>query len=78
MDARVALLLDRIAETGFGTGYMSAEHKHLGARMRERVGLVADWVAGLSHGRLRDLDATLRGMERAGRKLPNFRTRVIR
>ena len=50
---RYILLL--LAENGYGTGFMNAEFKQLGASMRERTGTVDSWVRSLGVGRVSQL-----------------------
>lgn len=41
-------LLFLLDKAGYSTRYMNAEFKSLGATMRERSGMVTNWVAGLN------------------------------
>ena len=39
-------------QTGYSTRYMDSRFKSLGATMRERSGLVRDWLAGMERPRI--------------------------
>lgn len=43
-----ALIL--MAKVGYSTTWMNAEHKKLGATMRQRHGKVSEWLAGMDAG----------------------------
>lgn len=45
---QVNYALDLLAEAGYGTRYMNASFKALGASMRQRSGTVQAWLEGLS------------------------------
>lgn len=52
---QVRYAMHLMSEAGYGTRYMNSSHKDLGATMRERVGKVEDWLAGMSFGEVKEL-----------------------
>lgn len=55
---RYALFL--LEKTGYGTRYMNARFKELGASMRERSGSVKSWLAGMNIAEISKLIDTLK------------------
>ena len=56
---RYALFLLR--KKGYSIRYMDSRFKRLGASMRERSGLVEDWLAGLNIARISEVIDMLKG-----------------
>ena len=54
-EKQVSYALALMARAGFRTDWMSAEHKELGAKMRERSGRVVDWLASMDRQRISEL-----------------------
>ena len=54
-EKQVSYALSLMRRAGFRTDYMSAEHKALGALMRERSGKVIDWLASMDRQRISEL-----------------------
>jgi len=54
-EKQISYALALMARAGFRTDYMSAEHKALGALMRERSGRVVDWLASMDRQRISEL-----------------------
>ena len=54
-EKQVSYALALMRRAGFRTDYMSAEHKALGALMRERSGRVVDWLASMDRQRISGL-----------------------
>jgi len=54
-EKQVSYALALMARAGFRTDWMSAEHKVLGAKMRERSGRVVDWLASMDRTRISQL-----------------------
>lgn len=46
-DKQIAFALSLLAKRGYSTRFMNAQFKELGATMKERSGLVEDWVRNL-------------------------------
>lgn len=44
-EKQIRYALHLLSQKGYSTKYMNAEFKQLGATMRERSGLVSDWLA---------------------------------
>jgi len=51
-EKQISYALALMARAGFRTDWMSAEHKELGAKMRERSGKVVDWLASMDRARI--------------------------
>jgi hypothetical protein len=47
-EKQVSYALALLDKAGYGTRFMSAKFKELGASMRERSGSVSDWLAGMN------------------------------
>jgi len=54
-EKQISYALSLMRRAGFRTDYMSAEHKALGALMRERSGKVVDWLASMDRQRISEL-----------------------
>jgi hypothetical protein len=54
-EKQISYALALMARAGFRTDWMSAEHKELGAKMRERSGRVVDWLASMDRQRISEL-----------------------
>ena len=57
---QVSYALHLMAAKGYDTRFMGAEHKALGASMRERSGPVAAWLRGMDRARVSKLIDALR------------------
>lgn len=44
-EKQIAYAMRLMSLAGYGPEWMRAEHKHLGATMRERSGRVVDWLS---------------------------------
>ena len=53
-------LMYLLGENGYSTKYMTASFSRLGASCRQRSGMVADWVAGLTKAEASRLIGDLR------------------
>lgn len=49
---QISYALALMSDAGYSTEWMRAEHKRLGATMRERSGRVADWLEGMTRSRI--------------------------
>lgn len=47
-EKQIAYALALLEKAGYGTRFMNAKFKELGANMRERSGSVADWLSGMT------------------------------
>ena len=54
-DKQVSYALSLLAKAGYGTRYMDASFKKLGASMRERSGTVADWLHSMNKSEIGSL-----------------------
>jgi hypothetical protein len=46
-DKQVTYAMSLMRKAGYGTRFMSSEHKKLGASMRERSGTVENWIKAM-------------------------------
>lgn len=63
---QINYILMLMARAGYSTRFMRAEHKELGASLRQRHGTVADWLASLSIGEASSLIEQLLGQVNKG------------
>lgn len=61
-EKQVRYALRLLGEKGYSVRYMDARFKELGATMRERSGLVADWLAGMNVAEASRLIDTLKSL----------------
>lgn len=59
-EKQVKYALYLMDQKGYGTGRMYSAHKRLGATMRERQGLVRDWLSGMEMHRISRLIDSLK------------------
>jgi hypothetical protein len=57
---QITYALSLLAKKGYSTRYMDASFKKLGCRMRERSGLVSEWLAGMTMAQASELIDTLK------------------
>lgn len=51
-EKQINYALSLLAKAGYSTRYMNASFKELGASMRERSGLVKDWLANMNRAEI--------------------------
>ena len=59
-EKQVSYALALLNKAGYSTRYMDSRFKRLGATMRERSGLVEDWLAGMNRARISNLIGELK------------------
>jgi hypothetical protein len=59
-EKQVRYILYLLDKAGYSTKWMNASFSSLGATMRERSGLVEDWVKTLDQGRITKIINTLK------------------
>lgn len=61
-DKQVNYALKLLKQKGFSTTWMNKDFKRLGASMRDRSGLVEDWLKNMSRTDISSVIDTLKGM----------------
>lgn len=65
-EKQISYALFLLDKTGYGSRWMNARFKELGATMRERSGRVEDWVRGRSSRELSKIIDMLKRQEKSG------------
>jgi hypothetical protein len=71
-DKQVSYAASLLDKAGYGSKWMSARFKELGASMRERSGTVEGWLRGMTKGEISKLIDTLKSLTKRNWCLNNI------